>query len=54
MIFRRELLNTFKRNYALIATEYQQMIKKLNERRKELASLEQMEKMNLDIDIERW
>ena len=41
VIFRRELLNAFKRNYTSIATKDQQMIKKLKEGSKELASLEQ-------------
>ncbi|CAI2179223.1 14958_t:CDS:10 [Funneliformis geosporum] len=40
---KRELLNTFKRNYATIAIAYQQMIKELKEERKKFASLKQVE-----------
>jgi hypothetical protein len=51
--YRDQLLNEFQRNYTSIAIENRQMIKKLKEERKELATLEQsllgMEKIESEI-----
>ncbi|KAF0512387.1 synaptonemal complex protein 2-like isoform x2 [Gigaspora margarita] len=52
---KRELLNTYRNNYTLIATESQQMMNKLKEGRNDLETLEHtlidMEKMELEFGI---